>query len=510
MNLTWSKRINPNWNPNSLVSQWDEISPDMTLPPGQIYTYPPPKESSTLAQIMQKGVTHWSSKWVINERGGGEAGIAAFRADAAYAKREYNDIPRTREIFGLNPVCMATNPEDGSCIWYSWWPNGFYNDEQAREKGRNVDIHCRLWVGETEEGDDYVPEGHGMWKAFYQELKARYQAQMAADGIPYYLCHNYFLRFGNNLYSLEHGDNTQAQKEAIYAEPNTSNQSVWKPSLYTPGGNLSDTNTILTDIYMDNPNKQAYEAYQALYAMDVSRMLGYHTGLCVFNRQEWLPGFASRFHLDAGKGAHPHQDVPAGTFQRSDKAPVDPNLLLTLPFLAREFGNIYTNWGAKVKASANPRAIFYYNQVHQGKDTWMPDSGGTAGYPGYISPGSENGRRSSEQEAYLNDLAHMGNVNWNTVAGPVAGGQFGYCDFRLDGGTWINKTPHKSDVVAAYYQKRGFVRYRVKGNQLLIMYWNGFGDNQKRLLEIRDPFNSNLIHTATVCGNGEHSVRITI
>lgn len=506
MNLTWNKRIAANWNPSSLVSQWDEAFPDMTLPNGQIFIYPPPKESSTIENIMRKGITHWSPKWVVNERGGD---TSAFESDPAYAKKIYNDIPRIRDIFGLNPVCMATNP-DGSCIWYSWWPNGFYNESQARAKGQSVPINARVWVGETEEGDDYVNEGHPMWKWFYQELKARYEAQKAVDGIPYYLCHNYFLRFGNNLYSLEHGDNSQAQKEAIYAESNTSNQAIWKPGLYTPGGNLSDTNTIVTDIYMDNPNHQVAEVYQALYAMDVSRMMGYTTGLCVFNRQEWLPGFAARFPLAAGKGAHPYQDVPAGTFERSDKAPVDPNLLLSLPFLCREFGNLYMNWGAKVKASANPRAIFYYNEVHQGKDIWMPDSGGQDNYPGYISPGSENGRRSSEQEPYLNDLCYMGNMNWNTVAGPVAGGQFGYCDFRIDGGTWINKTAHKSDVVAAWYQKRGVVRYRVKGNQLMIMYWNGFGDNQKRLLEVRDPFNSSVIHTAMVCGNGEHATRITI
>lgn len=69
MNLNWSKRIAANWNPNSLVSQWDEM-PNMTLPPGQVYIYPPPQGEQHPRADHAEG-NHALVEQVGRERAGG-------------------------------------------------------------------------------------------------------------------------------------------------------------------------------------------------------------------------------------------------------------------------------------------------------------------------------------------------------------------------------------------------------------------------------------------------------
>jgi len=192
--------VNPipsGFNPALQVPQFADVSPNNTLPSSHCYVVPAAKQGWTTAQIMSKGVTHWTHNSV-----GDEGGDSAFFNNPTYAKKGYNGVPRIREIFGLSGP--------------PWWPNGFYNETQARQKGQQADIRWRLWVGETMEGEDYVPEGEPMWGWFYDELINRYEAQKAQDGIPYFVAHNYFTRWPG-AYNLGH--DTQANHEALYNTP---------------------------------------------------------------------------------------------------------------------------------------------------------------------------------------------------------------------------------------------------------------------------------------------------
>lgn len=455
----------------SQIPQFADICPDMTLPSGHVYFKPPTKKGWTTQKIMAKGVTHWAPHYV-----GEDGGADTFRNNPLYAKREYNNVPQIRHIFGL------PGPVNGN-----WWPNGFYNEDQARQKGREVPINARMWVGETMEGEDYVPEDHPMWGWFYDELIKRYDDQKAQDGAQYYVAHNYFTRFPS---AYQVGHDTRANHEALY---NTTWQN-WPVTKFHPGQSLGRTNTVLEGIYVNVPDLVTQQLLGAIMRMELMQKMGKFTGLFQFNVHEWHPGFASKIKYSDG------------SFYRSDKAPLDPNIQIALAFLAHEYGTIFIEWGLNVRASDTKKPVDFYPSIHIGKDFWFPN-GQTepSSFPYY----SENGPNRYGPNAYLGDITHFGVALWNATGSQVAGGTSYYATYKLDGGNWINRQANGSDIVASYFEKRGLCKVRILGNKMLICYFNFFADNEPHAIEVQHPTNSSLRYTGTVCGNGVHAVVVS-
>jgi hypothetical protein len=464
--------VNPipsGFNPAVQVSQWAEVSPNYTLPSGHCYVLPPNKQGWTMSLINSKGVTHWTRNSV-----GDEGGNDVFLADPYFAKKGYNGVPRIREIFGLSGP--------------PWWPNGFYNEAQARQKAQQSDIRYRLWVGETMEGEDYVPEGDPMWGWFYDELINRYEAQKAADGVPYFVAHNYFSRWPG-IYNLGH--DTQVNHESLYNTP----WQNWPATHFHPGHSLGRPNAIVEGIYVNAPDLAPQQMLQAIMHMELADKMGKVPGLFLFAVHEWHPGFAKRYIF------------PEGTLYRSDKTPLDPNLHIALAFLAHEYGKIFIEWGAGGYQSATMKPVDYYPSVHDGKDYWYPLGSSTVQNPCPFYAQSGPNRYTGGG----GDLTHFGVALWAATGAQVEGGTPYYATYRIDGGSWIQRTSNGSDLVSAYFGNRGVTRVRILGNKMLICYFNlKYADNQPHSIEVQNPLNPAQTFTGTVCGNGVHAVVVSL
>jgi hypothetical protein len=462
------------YDPSLQIPQFADVCADMTLPAGHVYVKPPTKQGWTTTQVMAKGVTHWI--WGMS----GDDNY--YNSNPAYNKKRYNNVPQIRGIFGL------PGPDANG----NWWPNGFYDESQARAKGQQADITPRLWVGETMEGADWVPDNEPMWGWFYDELITRYENQKAQDGVPYYVAHNYFSRWPT-VFNV--GQDTRANHEALYS----TSWSNWPATMYTPGQTIGRPNTILEGVYMNVPDLIPQTIMGMLMHMELAQKMGKYTGLFVFNVHEWMPGFASRVNYPG-----------EGTFYRSDKMPLDPNIQIALAFLSQEYGNIWVEWGLNPFQPASRKPIDYYNVIHDGKDFWYPAGQTTPANPCPFYD-QDNGQPTyGGGLAYLGDMPHFGMVLWNSTGGQVAGGTAYYATYKIDGGNWINRQANGSDVVGAYFEQRGLARVRILGNKMLIVYFNFFADNASHTIEVQNPLNPGQTFVGTVCGNGVHAVVVTI
>lgn len=461
------------YDPSLQIPQFGDLCPDMTLPAGHVYVKPATKQGWTTAQVMAKGVTHWAS--------GGTESDAYYNASSQYSKKRYNNVPQIRSIFGLS------GPDTNG----NWWPNGYYNESQARAKGQQSDITARLWVGETMEGADWVPDTEPMWGWFYDELINRYDAQKAQDGVQYYVAHNYFSRWPT-VFNV--GQDTRANHEALYS----TSWSNWPVTMYTPGQNIGRPNTVLEGVYMNTPDLVPQTLLGMLMHMELAQKMGKFTGLFVFNVHEWFPGFASKVNYPG-----------EGTFYRSDKMPLDPNIQIALAFLAQEYGTIFIEWGLNGFQSPTKKPIDYYSIIHDGKDFWYPTGQTTPANPCPFYSDRDSNRYGGGL-AYLGDITHFGIVLWNSTGGQVAGGTPYYATYKIDGGSWINRQANGSDVVAAYFESRGLAKVRILGNKMMICYFNFFADNLTHTVEIQNPLNPNETFVGTVCGNGVNVVVVNI
>jgi hypothetical protein len=471
---TFITLIPANWDPTDQLPHWLSISPDFTMPTGHVHFVQTAREDWTVAQTLQRGVTHWSRQGIGTE-GGGEAD---FRA--ANPNNEYNDVPRTREVFPEAYPAVEGGP---------WWPNGIFTYNQAKARGESYTIGPRLCIFEFGEGDDYVEEGNGMWAGFYDGLIPRYEAQMVVDGIQFFVCHNYFTRFGSNQSIYQLGQSSQASQQALY----TSDPSTWPATLYHPGGNLSKTNLVVIDFYFNDPQALPKRVYQALFHTELLKKMGYFVGLFWFDVHEWFPGFAGMVNL------------PGGTFERSDKAPLDPSLQLLIPVLAHEYGEVSVEWGIYPKTSTDKTRIapFYID----GKDRYYPggNQSNPQTYPDYAYSGN-----TYQTLAYLTDVPHFGIRAWQATGGQTVGGTNYYLRYRIDGGAWVEPVANKSDTVRAWYEQKWIVKARVLSGQMSICAFSLFADNLSHTLEYQHPTDSGITYTATVCGIKPHLDLITL
>lgn len=470
-----SPALPSNYDPAERNPQWIETSPPMTMPAGRVYVKPPNKDTYTLAQAMSKGVTHWSKYWVQDE--GGEQ---KFRNDPTYKNKEYNDVPRIRELFGLNYANRGGwgnkgyNPD--------WWPNGPYSEQEAYEIGRRYNDPSQLLINETMEGDDYIPENNPMWRGYNRGVRE----VMDARGLPYKFAHNYFTRFGqfpnSNFYRLNEA--TVAQHEFLYEKPTDQ----WPTSLFSPGQSLAHTTLAVADVYINNTDNVDKYLYGAIFLMEVMKMMGKEGGVFAFGVHEWLPGWATQIQL------------PNGVFERSDKKPLDPAILMLLPFIAQEWGTTYVDWGLNIKANSDKSKIINISEWAPGKDRFY-QNGQVKQYDGYAPNNNYFGINQ-----YVGDFTHYGMLNWRDVAAPFMNVTPKYLTYRVDGGAWVQRKANGSDSIHAYYNKGRTVRGRFNANSALIYTFDLFADNRKHVLEVQNPNNPNQTFKGTVAGNGIQSM----
>ncbi|MPR31959.1 hypothetical protein [Salmonirosea aquatica] len=473
--------VNPvpdNYNPASQLPQWMEVGSNFALPSGHFHQASPNREDRGIEHTFNKGVTHFSLLDANDEAGG----AAAFRA--RFPGRAYQDVPRIQDIFNLARQGPDNwQPTTGGNYNLAFWPGGPMTTQQALNAANGLDLNIGLFVGELLEGDAYLPELHPSWKVFIDRCMER-----LPDGALF--AANYFTRWhGGVNYNL--GEASRAAHEGML----TSNSNTWPTSIYHPGNNYSATNLIVEGIYLNAPDQTAKQMLQAIFRMRLSKKLGKAAGLFVFDVNEWLPGYAHNTYL------------PSGVFERSNKAAHNPQLSLLWPFLAHEYGNVSIEWGLKRRAKVDKTKILDISFYMSGKDRFYPSGSSTpTTYPNYVNEGSNY----YDIPAFLADFPNFGLRAWNVTGGRTVGGTDYYCDYRINGGNWINKTANGTEEVRQYYDKTYVVKARIKGGQMSVLAYNFWADNIRRTLEFRHPTNSGITYQMDVCGIGPFAQLINL
>jgi len=460
--------INPipvKYNPSIQNNQWADIAPDMKLPTGHIWIAAP--DAWGIEKVIAKGVTHiphhllpWSDgAKVVRLK---ESGIT------------YNNVPRTETFMHLTP-----KGEDKWVDGYNlkYWPTGPLNREQAIQKANEADISDAIWIGETMEGESFMPAEQPMWGHFYKRLKERYAEKWGARNIPFFIGHNYFMFWPGEM-SLGQG-NSREHYKALLRLP----ADKLPKTNFSPGGSLSSTTLIPEAVYIGPPDIQQSQVYQSIFRMQLVKNMGYDAGIFLFGVHEWRPNNLYQY------------DYPDGKFFVPNKLPLDPNVIIANGFIAQIYGKLYVEWGASGKAKAKT-----FEDWTQG--FWFPNGANSPqpGFPHFKKAGDDSyfGYTGSS------DFSYFSQKLYNDTFGQVTGGIRKYLKFRIDEGKWINPSQATAEeIIDAYYDQRGFILSETKNGRTAWFYLNSFADNLPHALEVELP--NGALTKVTVAGNGIHA-----
>jgi hypothetical protein len=456
----------PGFDPSMQNSQWADIAPDMKLPPGHVWVANP--GAWVVEKVMAKGVTHIANHmlpWkntadVIKLK---EAGVT------------YNNVPRIEHFMHLKETGKDKS-ENGYNLRY--WPNGPLTKEQAIQKANEADINDAIWIGETMEGNSYMPPEKEMWAHFYKRLRERYTEKWGKRNIPFFIAHNYFSFWPEEI-SLSGKKPRAYYKNLLHLSP-----AALPKTNFSPGGTLSATNLIPEAVYIGAPDMQQGQVYESIFRMQIIKNLGYETGIFLFGVHEWRPN-------------NPYQyNYPEGRFFAPYKLPLDPNVIIANGFIAQVFGKMYIEWGAADKV----RTKTFDKEWVQGN--WFPN-GATEpqpGFPYFKKPGDDSypGYTGSA------DLSYFSQKLYHDTFARVDGGVRKFLKHRIDGGKWIDPSQFSTEeIVDAYYDKRGFVFSETKNGRTAWFYLNSFADNKWHDIEVQLP--DGTLTRQRIAGNGIHA-----
>lgn len=481
----FKQQIPSNYKPESKMPQWADIAPNLKLPNGHMFFLN--RGDWSIEQVLQKGVTHISHYQIPRPNG-----------DESYALElkekgiTYNDVPVMPQIFNL--------PDTGIDNWVNgyntrYWVNGPLSDEEAISQAKRHVWLDALWIGETMEGNYYMPVDKHMWVPFYKQLKKQYQEKFGSRNIPWYICHNYFMPWPTQ-YNLGQESSKQEYKDLLRLPLDKMPRSN-----FSPGGSLSETTLIMEAVYPGAPDIQQSSVLDTIYKMNVIRKLGYEAGIFLSSVFEYKPN------------NHFENVFEDGKYYEQGKIPLDPNLLIAFTFYSQRWGKVFVEWGGPGKvnggrifnsktfeptlwykngsttpdiSSKNPDTndIFKYissPNFHHAKD-------GGIGYYGY-SGGT--------------DLASLGEQLYADTWGKLESGKEQFLKFRIDNGNWISpENKQMDDVVNARYDKRGLVDSISLNGEICWNYQNCFGDNKWHNIDVELP--NGRIVSERVSGNGIH------
>ncbi len=462
VNIDWLDLKPLGWQP-SQVSSWGSTSPEFSLP-GKIYMPDVPTAGDTIASAIARGLTHVSKNKAVDS---GES--------VPYGKY-YNDVPQTWMIWqqpNNNPFSL--------------------NEAQSRARGQSADISCHLWVGETQEGQDWIEQNNPMWRWFYDELIDRYEARALVDGLPWYVSHNYGGNYLPEVYTLGLGDLNA--KRALYTNP----ASAFPNCSYSPGGTLSRLNLHCAGVYnMYFDHRDTI--FDKIFELEWAKKLVGNVVIFAFPVFESLPGFEHQVYTTD----------PVGKVGVSNKLPLPAGELLSLGYISAEWGDGLICWGQAFQRTTDSNRINVglpeWGQG-PGKYRWQPAPGSPSSFP-YL-PLHAGDFFPSGIHAANYDWLHWGYES-HTKSMPTYSGERRYASYRIGSGAWREREVDGSDVVWAKRDKVGIASVKKEGNHRKIMYINPYADNISRPIEIRDPWDSNIIYSTSVCTPWIHVANTTI
>ncbi|WP_149242597.1 hypothetical protein [Dyadobacter sp. 32] len=459
----FSNPIPSGYNTTLKNTQWADIV-KFKLPKGHVF-HVNKGDAETFQQQFAAGLTHASHYQLPWDN------LDSVRL-LKKAGLTYNSVPRPEGFLGLNKV----GADDWSKGYNkAWWPKGPLDAQAATAKAAVVDLDA-VWIGETLEGDSYMPQNEDMWRHFYRQLRKRYEFEYGKKGIPYYICHNYFQLGMPGL------NGNPEEEKALFRTPEK-NQTL---KVFLPGGTLADNNLIVTAVYLSAPDLQLRTLYNVIYEMALVKTLKMEGGIFLAGVHEWKPN------------NYLQVNYPEGDFYYGQKIPLDPNIIIGAAFLSQVYGKVYVDWGDTGKSSTNK--IDYNPPWSDG--LWFPNGATSpaSNFPYFASSGPRKGAYSGST-----DLSAFGVNLFAKTFGIVENGESRYLRFRIDGGAWITpgSQQYADEVVDAFHQKRGFVYSRTREGRTAWFYLNAYADNLAHKLDVVLPDGRTV--TETVSSAGVHA-----
>lgn len=464
------------------VPQSANVLPDFTLPAGHVLSGATGRQGWAHPLMAQKGFTHYDLFRELQEVGSGGY-------NASYPGRGFSNVPRINDMFG-----MTNATSQAQC--------------EANANTMGMDLGMSIY--ETMEGNNFLDANAIQWQWFYDKIKSNRDAATLSDGRLRLHCHNYF-RFLGGIWGL--GNTTRESHRLLYTTPYAnwgsisysdinSGQTRTAINEWSPNGALRGCNLIVEGIYLNNPDADSDQYTRVLYAMDHARLQGRMPGIYLAGRREWHPN-------------NPESTVyPEGIFTRWEKVRLPPATMMDYGFMSQEWGQV-TNlkgcaveWGVASYQPPSKKPLIRYPPIgyDENHDKWkLTGAGSYSVFPFYSN--DFNGSYSFGGGDYV----HFGVKQWHDTMSQVHAATPKFCRFRVDGGSWVEKSASESDLVDSFFDKRGLVRGRVASGKMGFWIQNIYAsDFNEHTIDFQHPDVPGETFTRVICGSAVHSELITL
>lgn len=466
------------------MAQFADVQQPITLPAGKVWHGS--KGTYTVDQLLALGYTH-VSKFDI------QSVSQARQTQLFNQSKVYNDPMGnlTMQQFNLsgNPIPANWFPPENS--WpYIWNANIFptvpgqtepLTAQQGYDKGLLFSDLFSMVIFENAEQEHAISPHWAFRKTFYDALVPR----MVAKHGTIFLADNYYSGIGGRPDWMTRAEAKQRLRDPF---------NLWPGNPMLPGGTMEKCTMSCYGGYFKEPDTM----FLHLYAIPYSGLLNRKAG-------KFMVGFIQSFHEWRPNNFY-DIDYPEGDLVWKGKMPINPVYLISMTVLFYIYGCGVIGYGYDAKRGDKKLvrqyaegAMWYPNGSSSPVSLdqfpyWTPEGGGYYfGYNGSADMTAEGVRM------YANTWAL------------TEGGTEYYCDFQLDGGSWITAANAEADdIVDACFDNRGWVLVRVKGSVMSVLYINPNADNQEHTLVFRHPTDSSKTYTGTVSTPMVHVCNVNI
>lgn len=452
---------NSGYDTNKQFAHWMDVLPDMKLPKGQVWIMPVGK-ISTPAELIRKGVTHFSKYEMVNRPENKRIQSLGL---------VYDEVPRTPEQFGLK------DRGEGASKWVpqgAGWPN-IWNEryfgplrpgqtepltyKEGFAAGKKFQVEWPIVVFENSEQDHALSAKWDCYRGFYDAYIPRLTAAWASKGVKPLVAHNYFTTFGEEGLTL--GTGSRDRNKNILRDV-----ASWPSSEMLKGGTLEKTTAVCFGLYLGAPDKTDVEAYKLIYASKVAQLGGKELLVFAQSFHEFRPNNLLEVRLKDGK------------LYFSAKQQYNPAQGINYSFLAQTFARGFIPFSAGGKTDGNFR---YDRAWHKDEVYWLPNGAkkfaDRDSFPYWGTPECFAG---GQFEYYV---AKGVQFYCDTFA-KTKGGKSAFLKYRLDGGEWVVPANRDlDDLVDAYHDRTGFVYSEEQDGLLAVFYLNSFADSKLHTLE---------------------------
>lgn len=376
--------------------------------------------------------------------------------------------------------------------------------QQGVDKGNLYPTNATIIFFENTEQDHAVSSHWNFWRGYYSSLKARMDARWTANGIKYYLAHNYFTYIKTLRYASNHpnfpnqdaatlGESTREGHKALLNMP----LNQWPSHEMLGNGTLSSTNTGCFPIYLGAPDLNNTVPYRMAFSGFIHHKANKYLAAYVAVNHEWFPNNLSEVVY------------PEGKFYLYNKLPLEDGLIISLALISRIFCDGWVGWfnNAGEQDPSQPR---FHREYHIGE--WFPNGSSSPANLDTFPYWTTGDQEEIFPEQGAGNITGFAMKAYHDTFGQTKGGVRKFLKYRENGGAWITPSNNNADeIVDAYFDKRTFGFSEVKGNIMSVFFINSFAtNNESKVLEFEHPTDSSIIYKTNFAGTTAHIAKIIL